>query len=111
MSLLGNSKQNKTKTLEEFYFELTKDKNNPVWEKIGRNMLMFIDLINQTFSETKICRLTSHSRLVLQTQDNWDTDWYVIVNCIGSDEYYFEYILPKEKCPWEYEQLKVSQKI
>jgi hypothetical protein len=106
MPLLGNSKQNKTRTLEDFYLDFTKDKSNPVWEKIGRNMLAFIDLVNQTFPETKIWGLTSHSNLVLQTQDKWDSDWYVTVNCIGSNEYYFEYRLPKDKSPWEYATVK-----
>jgi hypothetical protein len=106
MPLLGNSKQNKTKTLEDFYLGFTKDKSNPVWEKIGKNMLAFIDLINQTFVETEIWGLTSHSHLVLQTEDKWDSDWFVTVNCIGSNEYYFEYRMPADKRPWEYATVK-----
>ena len=106
MPLLGNSEQNKTRTIEDFYRDLTNDKSNAVWEKIGKNMLAFIDLINQSFLETEIWGLTSHAHLVLQTQDRWDSDGYVTVSCIGSNEYYFEYRLPKEKSPWEYATVK-----
>lgn len=101
MPLLGNTIQTKAKTIEGFYFDLTKDKSNPVWEKIGKNMLAFIDLINQTFIDTKIWGLTSHAHLVLQTTDKWDDDWYITINCIGTNEYYFEYRLPVDKSPWE----------
>ncbi len=106
MPLLGNSKQNKTRTITDFYLDFSKDKSNPVWEKIGKNMLAFIDLINQTFIETEIWGLTSHSHLILQTQDKWDADWYVTVYCIGGNEYYFEYRLPVDKSPWKYATVK-----
>jgi hypothetical protein len=106
MPLLGNSKQNKDKSLEDFYHDLKKDKSNPVWEKIGTDMLAFIEMINETFEQTEIWGLTSHSRLVLQTIDKWDAEWFVIVNCIGSNEYYFEYLMTDDKKPWDYATVK-----
>ena len=69
-------------------------------------MLAFIELINQTFVETEIWGLTSHSDLVLQTEDKWDSDWYVTIKCIGNNEYYFEYRLPAYRSPWEYAKVK-----
>ena len=62
MPLLGNSTQNKKRTLEGFYLEFTKEKSNPVWEKIGRNMLAFIDLVYQTFPETKIWEISEKEK-------------------------------------------------
>jgi hypothetical protein len=106
MPLIGNTKQNKEKSLEDFYTDLTKDKGNPVWSKIGTDMLAFIRMINELFTETTIWGLTSHSRLVLQTADKWDTDWFVIVSCIGSNEYYFEYLMTEDKKPWDYATVK-----
>lgn len=101
MPLIGNAKQNKKKSLEDFYFELTQDKSNPVWSKIGHDMLTFIKMLNELFIETIIWGLTSHSRLVLQTADKWDADCFVIVSCIGSNEYYFEYLMTDDKKPWD----------
>ncbi|WP_318311749.1 hypothetical protein [Flagellimonas crocea] len=100
MPLFANSKQNKGKRIEDYYLELSEDKSNPVWAEIGKNMLTFIEMINEIFKETKIWGLTSHSRLVLQTEDRWDSEWYVIINALGH-EYYFEYLLTDDKKPWE----------
>lgn len=101
MPLIRNTKQNKKKSLEDFYLDLTQDKSNPVWSKIGNDMLAFTKMVNELFIETIIWGLTSHSRLVLQTADKWDADCFVIVNCIGSNEYYFEYLMTDDKKPWD----------
>ena len=45
--------------------------------------------------------LTSLNRLVLQSKDQWDTERFVIVSSIGSNEYYFEYLMTDHKKPWE----------
>ncbi len=100
MPLLANTKQNKGKTLEEYYTEISKDKSNSVWAERRRNMLKFIEIINDNFKETEIWGLTSHSRLVLQTEDKWDSEWFVIIEALGH-EYYFEYLLTDDKKPWE----------
>ena len=106
MPLIGNTKQNKEKTLENYYLDLTNDKSNPVWSKIGLDMFAFVKMVNETFKETTIWGLTSHSRLVLQTKDKWDAEWFVIVNCIGSNEYYFEYLMTDDKKPWNHATVK-----
>lgn len=100
MPLLGNSKQNKEITLEEFYRELAANED-PVSSKIGDTMLNVIGKINDMFKQTVIWGLTSHYHLVLQNEDNWKSDWLVKVICIGTDEYYVEYLVPKNKAPWE----------
>jgi len=82
------------------------DKSNPVWTAKGQAMLDLIDAINQHFMETRIWGLTSHDTLLLQTDDNWESGWYVAINNIGTKEYYFEYRIPKDKCPWPHATVK-----
>jgi len=101
MPIVRNSKQSIDKDLHSFYAELTNDSNAVVTKTIGNNMLALIEMINQTFVETQIWGLTSLYRLVLQTKDQWDSEWFVIVNCIGNTEYYFEYLMTDDKKPWE----------
>jgi hypothetical protein len=90
----------KGRTLEEFYKEIGEDKSNPVWEKRSKAMLDFLEMINKNFKETKIWGLTSHDTLVLQSQDSWQSDWYVSINNIGSNEYYIDYKMTEDKQPW-----------
>jgi len=88
------------KSLIELYKEVANYDNNPVWKVKSKAMLDLIDLINETFPKTQIWGLTSHDRLVLLTEDNWDSNWYVIIENIGNNEYYFEYLIPENKSPW-----------
>jgi len=101
MPIVRNSKQSTDKDLYSFYAELTDNSNEIVTKTIGNNMLAFIEMINQTFLVTQIWGLTSLYRLVLQTKDQWDSEWFVIINCIGNNEYYFEYLMPPDKKPWD----------
>ncbi len=101
MPIIRNTKQSEDKDLNRFYTELTSDNNDVITKTIGNNMLAFIEMINQTFVDTQIWGLTSLYRLVLQTKDQWDTEWFVIISCIGSNEYYFEYLMTDDKRPWE----------
>ena len=98
MPIKRNSDQ-KSMTLEEFYVDLSTTSTNS-YVNIGKEMLLFVELINQTFTETLLWGLTSHERLVIQNADNWKVDWFVIVSNIGTKEYYFEYLLPENKQPW-----------
>lgn len=86
-------------TLEEFYIDLSETSTNH-YKDVGLEMLRFVQLINGMFKETLIYGLISHARLVLQNVDDWKFPWYVIVSNLGSD-YYFEYLLPSDKQPWE----------
>ena len=44
--------------------------------------------------------LTSHHRLVPQTKGKMGRRVVVIVSGIGSNEYYFEYLMTDDKKPW-----------
>lgn len=99
MPLVGNSKQNKERSIEDFYLDLKKEKN-PFWGSVSDSMLEFIRLINELFPQTTIWGLTSHSRLVLQASDKWDSEWFVIIKSLGN-EFQFQYLMPHYKSPWE----------
>ena len=64
-------------------------------------MLEFIDMVDEMFHETTIWALTSHLRLVLQTKDDWQSKWLVIISSIGLGEYHFEYLMPEDRQPWD----------
>ncbi len=93
-------------TLEEFYTEMLKEDESMSTIVIGNAMLAFIEMVNQTFKETILWGVTFHYRLVLQAEDNWLSDWLIVVNSIGTSEYYFEYRLPPDKSPWEHATVK-----
>jgi len=90
----------KQQSLEAVYSALVNDANSPVWAEIGYTMLAFLELINKTFPETPLWGLTSHDRLVLLTNDDAYSTWWVIISCLGQKEIYFEYLMPTEKAPW-----------
>lgn len=69
-------------------------------------MLAFVNMINETFKETELWGLTSHSRFVIQAKDNWKAEWYITVANIGTNDYYFEYLMPKDKQPWEHARIR-----
>ena len=100
MPIRRKSEQNEKVSLQSFYLELTEDANNVASVSIGNDMLAFIDMVNQTFKDTEIWALTSLYRLVLQKDDRWGSEWYIIVNSLGDNQYHFEYLLPADKRPW-----------
>ena len=57
----------------------------------------FVHMINEIFKETKLWGLTSLARLVIQSEDSWKSPGYVIIANNGPDDYYFEYLIPKNK--------------
>lgn len=88
-----------SQTLEQYYSEMLASENQlQQWK--GRDMLAFIEVVNQTFVETQLYGLTSIDRLIIQAENSWKSDWYVIVSAVAG-EYYFEYLMPKSKAPWE----------
>lgn len=76
---ITRSSDQKSKTLEEFYKELTSNNATVVENEIGNAMLSFISMTNETFIETTLYGLTSHYALVIQAKDKWDDDWFVTV--------------------------------
>jgi len=94
-------KNHSSKSLIGIYEEVADYDNNPVWKTKSKAMIDLINEINRIFVNTQIWGLTSHDRLVLLSENNWDSRWHVIFENIGGNEYYFEYLIPKNKSPWE----------
>lgn len=105
MPIIRSSDQ-KSKTLEEFYKELTSNKATVVENEIGKVMLSFISMINDTFIDTTLYGLTSHYSLVIQRTDNQEGGWYVTVYSIGDKKFQFEYKMTETKSPWNYAVVK-----
>lgn len=103
--------EQKSQTLEEFYRELIPDKVKTLPD-LGTPMLKVLKLINETFRETTIYGLTSHSTLVLLDKDSSLRPWYVSLNGIQSspdgerNEYHIEYLMPRDKQPWPGAKIK-----
>lgn len=102
-------KDQKRQTLEEFYSEWASDKNH-ISANLGKSMLAIIDLINNTFIETKIYGLTSHAHLLLLSSDRSDSDRFVSIIANGLQEFHIEYLIPKEKQPWSNATVKGATK-
>jgi len=105
MPIIRSSDQ-KSKTLEEFYKELTSDNMTMVENEIGKVMSDFISMLNETFINTTLYGLTSHDSLVIQATDNWEDDWFVTVYCMGDKKIQFEYKMSKKQSPWNYAVVK-----
>lgn len=101
MPIIRSSAQ-KSKTLEEFYKELTSDNLTMIENEIGRAMLDFISMVNETFTKTTLYGLTSHYSLLIQSTDNWKDDWFVTVYSIGDKKFQFEYKMPEDQSPWDH---------
>jgi hypothetical protein len=89
----------KSKTLEEFYKKLTSGDTEP-GIIIGKTMLDFISIVNETFVDTTLYGLTSHYKLVILAKDTWKDSWFVTVQCIEDNKLQFEYIMPELQRPW-----------
>jgi hypothetical protein len=94
-------KNHSSKTLIGIYEEVANYNSNPVWRKKSQAMISLINEINKIFVTTQIWGLTSHDRLVLLTENKWDSRWHIIIENIGNNEYYFEYLIPDYKSPWK----------
>jgi hypothetical protein len=105
MPIIRSSDQ-KSKTLEEFYKELTSENATVVENKIGKAMLEFISMVNETFKNSTLFGLTSHYSLVIQATDKWDDDRFVTVYSIGGNKFQFEYKMTETKSPWKYALVK-----
>jgi hypothetical protein len=107
MPIKRNTEQ-KSKTLIEFYTEI-KNESNTFSKGAGTLMLNWIDRINTEFKETEIWGLTSHNHLILQTENDYTSESYVILTT-GMDEYHIEYLIPKEYEPWKNAYVKGATK-
>lgn len=98
MPVLRNTKQGVNESVLEFYQNIAK-RNDAIGAEYGKSMLSFVEMVNATFPKTTIWGLTSRSSLVLQREDRWDSQRYIIITPRGS-EYEIEYLMTENKKPW-----------
>lgn len=105
MPLKINSKHSsRHNSIEELYSE---DLNSCKQDYLKEKYIQYLaGLINSMFPNTDIWALTSIGRLVLMNEDDWRSNWYVIIANIGTKEFYFEYLIPNEKSPWQNAYIK-----
>ena len=96
----------KKETLEEFYKELTNEKATIVENGIGKTMLSFLSMVNNTFLNTTIYGFTSHYSLCIKSEDHWESDFYVVIQGYGDQKFQLEYKMPETKSPWKYAMVK-----
>ena len=101
MPLIINSKHSPGRSIRDIYVELANESLNIVSREQGLGMLKFVAMLDEVFPNTPIWGLTSHYRLVLQTKDDWKSQWLVKIGCLGN-EYHIEYLIPEENRPWPY---------
>jgi hypothetical protein len=89
----------KSKTLDEFYHELSVS-DEPVTREIGQTMLSLIARLRALGDERRLWGLTSHHRLCLLAADSAETDWFVTVVALDARNYCVEYLMPQHIAPW-----------
>ncbi len=105
MPITRNTNQSEI-SLEEFYLESISigekfGKENDFNVRAGKSMIQLLEMINEIFKDTQIWGLTSLKRLVIQKENDWKSDWYIIITGGGHEQYTIEYLLPKNIRPWE----------
>lgn len=89
-------------TVQEFYADLAKGKYHSYDMDRGNMMLQLIEVINHLFLQTTIWCLTSHDRLCLIADDDWESERFVIIEpSYYNKKYHFIYFMPKENRPWD----------
>lgn len=91
--------EQKSKTLDEFYRELSVS-DEPVTRESGQTMLSLIARLRALTDERRVWGLTSHYRLCLLAADSAETDWFVTVVALDARNYYVEYLMPPRVAPW-----------
>ncbi|SFW77914.1 hypothetical protein [Chitinophaga sancti] len=99
MPLKRISEQN-SYTIEEDFIYLTKS-DSDFQQGVGKAMLAVIHLLNQHFPDETIWCMTSHDRVILLKQDDWQTPKYVIFSALDIKQYSIEYRMPAEISPWQ----------
>ena len=92
----------KSLAIEAFYLKFYARSDRP--DELP--MLSFIKMFNELFGEPTIWCLTSMGRLVLLNQDEWKSDWFVIIHGFSENEFSFEYLMPKAQSPWNHATVK-----
>lgn len=94
---IHRSSEQRPITLQEFYSE---NEMGSDYTFVGEQMLTFLQAIDELFPYTQLFGLTSHYRLVIKKEDRSASEWYIIVAALAN-EFYFEYLMPKDIAPWQ----------
>ncbi|MFT3788027.1 MAG: hypothetical protein QM770_17960 [Tepidisphaeraceae bacterium] len=96
---LTRCKDQKSKTLEEFYGELVRE-DGYVGREGGKAMLDLIGRLRVLPDNRLVFGLTSHARLVLLAEDTYESPWFVIVSALDKRNYFVEYLMTESVAPW-----------
>lgn len=94
----------KSRTIKEFYSYIIGEQKAASWKDIGKAMVKLTERIDEIFPNDIIWCLTSHHRLVLLTDNDWNSPWYVIIGSLrslNSEEIHIEYRMPDDLKPWD----------
>jgi len=95
----------KSKTLDEFYMELSQQEN-AVSRKGGKTMLDLITRLRTLPDERRFFGLTSLSRLCLLATDSYQSPWFVVISALDKRNYSVEYLMPERVAPWQHAYVK-----
>jgi hypothetical protein len=100
MHLTGCQDQ-KSKTLDEFYTEVSQQ-DHQVCREGGKAMLDLITRLRALPDQRRVYGLTSHHRLCSLAEDTYQSRWLVIISALDKRNYYVEYLMPKDVAPWSH---------
>jgi hypothetical protein len=86
-------------TLDQFYAALETPEQDEFTRGMGRAMRELLPLLDQAFGTTPVWGLTSLHRLVLLSEDDFTSPWYVTVAALPG-EYIIEYRMRDTDAPW-----------
>jgi hypothetical protein len=96
---LTRSRQQKHKTLDEFYAEISSH-DHPVDREGGKAMLDIIARLRSLPDERRIFGLTSHYHLGLHAEDSPESPRLVDICALDKHNYFVEYRIPDRFAPW-----------
>jgi hypothetical protein len=97
--ILTRCKDQKSKTLDEFYQELGRGERE-VSRSGAKAMLELIARLRAHPDSREIFGLTSHSRLCLLAVDDYTSPWHVVVAAFDQRSYFVDYLVPPNLGPW-----------
>jgi hypothetical protein len=106
---LTRCQDQKSKTLDEFYTEISQSTER-CSKAHGLAMLDLITRLRALRNEHKVYGLTSHHRLCLLAEDAHSSPWYVIVTPYDHTLYLVEYRLPPLLAPWPHAYVRGEAK-
>jgi hypothetical protein len=98
---INTIRSSKHNSIEELYTEDLNDCKEDYQKEKYNQLISLTRLINNMFPNTDTWALTSIDRLVLMNEDDWKSNWYIIISNIGTKKFYFEYLIPSTEAPWE----------